>query len=460
MNGKTRVCGVIGCPVEHSMSPQMHNFYAERTGMNLAYVPFRVEPEAVGDAVRGAWALNLLGINVTVPHKQRVMEYLVEIDEEAKAIGAVNTLVRAEGGYKGYNTDAAGLKRAMDRAGIAIKGQDCLLLGAGGAAKAAACLLAREGAGQVFLLNRNKDRAGALADSVNVVAGRDVIRPMALSDYGRLPGKGKDFLCIQSTSVGMYPNADHAVIEDEAFYQRIHTGVDIVYTPSETRFMKLVRASGGRAVGGLDMLLYQGIIAYELWNPGTVIDEETASIARRMLLDQLEPERAGSVVLIGFMGAGKTSVADRYAADYGLPVVDTDQRIEELAGMPIKDIFATRGEDAFRAFETEMLRALLREKGPRVISVGGGLPMREENRELLKQLGTVVLLDVSVDTVLERLGEDVSSRPMLRGGDVRARVEELLALRRPVYREACHRVVDVNSRTVGEIAAEIHKICR
>lgn len=460
MDGKTRVCGVIGCPVEHSMSPQMHNFYAERTGLNLAYVPFHVEPEAVGDAVRGAWALNLLGINVTVPHKQRVMDYLVDIDEDARAIGAVNTLVRAEGGYKGYNTDAAGLKRAMDRADIAIRGRRCLLLGAGGAAKAAAYLLAKEGAEQVFLLNRNVDRARELADCVNGLTGRDVIRPMALADYGQLPGTGKDFLCIQSTSVGMYPNTDHAVIEDEAFYRRIHTGVDIVYTPRETVFMKLVKAAGGRAVGGLDMLLYQGIIAYELWNPGTVIDEETADIARGMLLDQLEPDRGRSVVLIGFMGAGKTSVADRYAADYGLKVVDTDQRIEEMAGMPIKDIFATRGEDAFRALETEMLRSLLREKERGVISVGGGLPLRAENRALLKQLGTVVLLDVSVDTVLERLGEDVSSRPMLRGGDVRARVEELLAFRRPVYQEASHCTVDVNGRTVGEIAAEIHKICR
>ena len=179
-----------------------------------------------------------------------------------------------------------------------------------------------------------------------------------------------------------------------------------------------------------------------------------------MLLDQLEPGRGKSVVLIGFMGAGKTSVADRYAADYGLAVVDTDQRIEEMAGMPIKDIFASRGEEAFRALETEMLRALLKENETRVISVGGGLPLREENRELLKQLGTVVLLDVSVDTVLERLGRDVSSRPMLRGDDVRARVEELMAFRRPVYRETCHRMVDVNGRTVEEIAAEIHKICQ
>lgn len=460
MDGKTRVCGVMGNPVEHSMSPQMQNFYAERTGVNLAYVPFHVENDAVGDAVRGAYALNILGINVTVPHKQRVMEALVDIDRDAAAIGAVNTLVRVPGGYKGYNTDAAGLKRAMERAGIAVRDAKCILLGAGGAAKAAAYLLAKEGAAQVYILNRREDRARELAEYVNGLAGRRVMFPMALSDYGQLPGTGKDYLCIQSTSVGMHPNTDAAVIEDAAFYERVHTGVDIVYTPAETKFMKLVRAHGGLAVGGLDMLLYQGIVSYELWNPGTVVDEETASIAREMLRDQLEPERRKNLILIGFMGAGKTSVAERFAADYGYKLVDTDQRIEEMAGMPIKDIFATRGEAAFRELETRMLKELLAEQDGRVISVGGGLPMREENRALLKKLGTVVLLDVSADTVLERLGDDVSSRPMLRGDNVRGRVLELLAFRGPVYREAAHRIVDVNGRTVEEIAREIHKICR
>lgn len=113
MDGKTRVCGLIANPVEHSMSPLMQNFYAERTGVNLAYVPFKVEDDKVGDAVRGAFALNILGLNVTVPHKQRVMEYLADMDEDARAIGAVNTLVRVQDGYKGYNTDGAGLKLSL-----------------------------------------------------------------------------------------------------------------------------------------------------------------------------------------------------------------------------------------------------------------------------------------------------------------------------------------------------------
>ena len=100
MDGKTRVCGLIANPVEHSMSPMMHNFFAQRTGVNLAYVPFKVEEDRVGDAVKGAYALNILGMNVTVPHKQRVMEFLSELDEDARAIGAVNTLVRTKRGIR------------------------------------------------------------------------------------------------------------------------------------------------------------------------------------------------------------------------------------------------------------------------------------------------------------------------------------------------------------------------
>ena len=121
------------------MSPLMHNYYSEKTGTDLVYVPLKVEPGRVEEAVKGAYALNFTGMNVTVPHKQEVMKYLVDIDEDAKAIGAVNTLVRTDGGYKGYNTDAAGLKRAMTEAGIEIRDRTCILFGAGGAARAAAC---------------------------------------------------------------------------------------------------------------------------------------------------------------------------------------------------------------------------------------------------------------------------------------------------------------------------------
>ena len=251
----------------------------------------------------------------------------------------------------------------------------------------------------------------------------------------------------------MYPRSEEVILEAEAFYRLIHTGVDIVYTPSRTRFMELVEQAGGRAVNGLDMLLYQGIISYELWNPDVQVGKDTIDEARQMILERLE--QGGNVILTGFMGAGKTSIGQRYAAMYGLPFVDTDQEIEKAAGMAIRDIFAARGEEAFRRLETEVLESLLKKKGKAVISVGGGLPLRKENRNLLRRLGQVVYLDVAPGTVYERIGRDVSDRPMLQGGDVMERICALLDGRRPIYLEGAHICVDVNGRRVEEIAREI-----
>lgn len=458
MDGRTRVCGVMGNPVEHSMSPLMHNFYAQRTGVNLAYVPFKVENGQVGDAITGACGLNILGLNVTVPHKQRVMEFLVDIDEDARAIGAVNTLVRAEGGYKGYNTDAAGLKRALESAGIRVEGENCILLGAGGAAKAAAYMLAKGGAKTIYILNRNADRARELADDINGLMGRPLASALSLEGYDAIPREIGGYLAVQSTSVGMHPNVDDVVIADRHFYELIHTGVDIVYTPARTRFMELVEEAGGQAVNGLDMLLYQGIIAYELWNPQVRVDEETICMAREMIKEQLSGAKARhNLILIGFMGAGKTSVGECYAREYGLPVIDTDQRIEAAAGMAISQIFASRGEEEFRRLETNVLKDLLAHADGSIISVGGGLPLREENQAILKKLGCVVYLDVSPQTVMERIGGDVSGRPMLQGNDVEERICGLLDARRPIYLKASHVIVDVNGREVKEIVEEIHR---
>ena len=276
IDGYTRTCGLIGNPVEHTLSPFIHNTLAEKLAHNLVYVPFHVEEGRILPAISGAYALNLLGLNVTVPYKSQVMDGLIQIDELAEKIGAVNTLVRMEGGFKGYNTDMPGLYRAMSSEGIQIEGQEIILLGAGGAARAVAFLCASKNASRVYLLNRSLEKAEAVAGEVNEKTGKEVIYPMALSDYHRLPDQ--KFLAIQATSVGLYPDVDKAVIEDEAFYRKIHTGYDLIYKPSDTRFMQLVRGQGGKAFHGLKMLLYQGIIAYELWNDLSVPEEMALEI--------------------------------------------------------------------------------------------------------------------------------------------------------------------------------------
>ena len=214
-SGRARVCGVIGNPVGHSLSPLMHNFYARALGLDFMYVPCLVDNHRVEDAVKGAWALGFAGLNVTVPHKQRVMPFMRELDDSAAGIGAVNTLVRMEDGYKGYNTDAAGLLRLMTEHGIAIGGRHCLLLGAGGAAKAAAYLLMKEGAASITVLNRTLPRAQALAEEMNRRFGKETMQAAALADWTRL--ERDDYLAVQTTSVGMYPDTDRAPVEDPAF---------------------------------------------------------------------------------------------------------------------------------------------------------------------------------------------------------------------------------------------------
>ena len=264
INGYTRTCGLIGNPVEHTLSPVIHNMLSMVLGENLAYVPFHVENGRLEDAIKGAFALNLLGLNVTVPYKSDVIPYLTDIDPLAENIGAVNTLVRTETGYKGYNTDMPGLYRAMCEDGVKVKGEKVLILGAGGVARAVAMLLLDKGAREAILLNRTVQKAQEVADEVNRIAGRKFAKAMPMDAYDTLPA-GKRYLAIQATSVGMYPGCDAAVIEDPAFYEKVHTGYDLIFNPPKTRFMELVEAQGGKAYNGAKMLLYQGIIAFELW---------------------------------------------------------------------------------------------------------------------------------------------------------------------------------------------------
>lgn len=281
IDGHTRLCGLIGNPVEHTMSPMIHNTLAAKEERNMVYVPFLVAHGVVRSAVEGAYALNVLGMNVTVPYKSEVIECLKAIDDMAEKIGAVNTLVRIEGGYKGYNTDMMGLYRAMCSENIRLEGEEILLLGAGGAARAVAFMCASKGAAKVYILNRTIEKARQVAEEVNRALDMQCIVPMAMADCKELP-TDKKYLAIQATSVGLYPDVEAAVIMDEDFYKRIHTGFDLIYKPAETKFMSLVRKNGGKAYHGLKMLLYQGVIAYELWNDVTIAEEDALIVYDKM----------------------------------------------------------------------------------------------------------------------------------------------------------------------------------
>lgn len=270
INGKTKLMGLIGNPVEHTLSPAIHNTIAECMGENMVYVPFPVK-EDIEAAVKGAYALGIQGMNITVPYKSDVIPYLADIDREAEIIGAVNTLVRTDGGYKGYNTDLPGLYRAILSEGIEVKGSKVIIVGAGGAARAAAFMCAFNGACSVVILNRTVEKAVRIAEEVKEKTGFLAIRAMSIFDYRQVEGEG--YLILQATKVGLYPNVDDTPIADPEFFKTAAVVYDLIYTPEETAFMKLAKAQGIEAYNGLKMLLYQGVAAYEMWNEVSVPEE-------------------------------------------------------------------------------------------------------------------------------------------------------------------------------------------
>ncbi len=280
IDGHTMLCGLIGNPVAHTLSPLIHNTLAELTGIPLVYGAFQVDQGKLPEAVKGAFALNIHGMNVTVPYKSDVIPLLSEIDGLAEKIGAVNTLVRTGQGFKGYNTDMPGLYRAMCSDGMDIRDHEILILGAGGAARAVAFLCASRGASHVFILNRTVSKAEKIVEEIREKAGYTEMTAMNLEDYRKLPGR--DYLVIQATSVGLSPNDGEAVIEDPDFYDLFSKGYDLIYRPADTRFIQLVREHGGEAYNGLKMLLYQGIIAFELWNQVEISQSQAELVYDRL----------------------------------------------------------------------------------------------------------------------------------------------------------------------------------
>lgn len=263
INGKSRVYGIIGDPVEHSFSPVIHNMIAGLIDMNFVYVPFHLKGENVKEALKGAYALNIKGLNVTVPHKKAVIPYLYEIDKRAEAIGAVNTLKYTENGYIGYNTDILGILYSLNSEGIYIKDKKVLIIGAGGSACAALVLAASEGAGEIFLANRTFEKAERLKDHVLKyydadikVCGIDEIYNIDCCD-----------LIIQTTTLGFGEQEGLSPISNIDFFKekKVSAVFDTIYIPEKTKFLKDAESFGITAVNGFGMLVYQAVAASEIW---------------------------------------------------------------------------------------------------------------------------------------------------------------------------------------------------
>ena len=260
IKGSTKVVGLIGEPVEHSFSPPMHNEAFKTLGLDYVYVPFNVSPDNLKSAIEGANSLNIQGLNVTIPHKINVINYLKELDPIAELIGAVNTIDFKN--LKGYNTDGIGCIRAIEEV-TKIKDKNIVVAGAGGAARAIVFYLAKYGAEEVNILNRNLKKAENLA---NDLLASNMISNVNSSDISEISKFISDAdILIDTTPVGMHPNvSDEPIVKAADIHEELVVN-DIVYNPNETVLLKEAIKANAKVVYGIKMLLYQGAESFKIW---------------------------------------------------------------------------------------------------------------------------------------------------------------------------------------------------
>lgn len=262
ISGKTLICGVIGDPIEHTMSPVMHNAAFEHLGIDYAYLPFQVKREDLGQAIAGMRALNIRGLNVTIPHKVAIVPFMDKLDPLAAKIGAINTIINNKGGLTGYNTDATGFLRAINEKGIPVAGRNVALLGAGGAARALAFILAENGA-HLVIFNRTLNTARECAANIQEVFHQEAAA-LELNEANLKATLGQVNIIVNTTSVGMTPDVNGTPV-DASLLRPGMVVVDIVYNPLKTRLLTEAERAGATIVDGLDMFVWQGALALEIW---------------------------------------------------------------------------------------------------------------------------------------------------------------------------------------------------
>ncbi len=278
VTGKTAVYGIFGYPVKHSLSPLMQNAAFSERGIDAVYVPFEVSPENLKEAVGGVKALKVKGLNVTVPHKERIVEYLDYLSDEAELLGAVNTVKNENGELTGYNTDAEGFLRSLVEEGVELEGKRALMFGAGGAARAVGYALLKGGVKFLNVVNRNFSRGKEVGELLGKL-GNVLVYPLKESTVEVLL-RDVD-LIVNTTSLGMKPGDPHLFD-----YSKIPSGItviDIIYNPPETPLLKAAREKGCKTVNGLGMLVHQGAVAFEIWTGEKAPVETMREVLKREL---------------------------------------------------------------------------------------------------------------------------------------------------------------------------------
>lgn len=407
--------GLIGETLGHSFSPEIHR--------KLGRYDYELREIPRGELAAFLLARDFFGINVTIPYKTDVIPYLDELSESARDVGAVNTVVNRDGKLYGDNTDVRGLIALIRRMRPDLSGLTVLILGTGGAGKAAVAAAKALGAKKIVRVSRTGREGAATYD--------DVCREYTHADF-----------LINTTPVGMFPQTGKSPI-DLSFFPRLSGVVDAIYNPLFTRLLLDARERGIPAENGLFMLVSQATAAAELFTGSPVGEDETERIFRELRFEKR------NIVLIGMPGAGKSTVGRLLSDKLGRPLLDTDELIVRRAGMPITDVFASRGETAFRDLESGVIREIS-QSGGGVISTGGGAILRKENVRALKSNGHLIYLDRPLSDLVPTPDRPLADEP--------AKLRALFSTRDPLYRAAADLIVSVRGTPENTVNGILEKL--
>lgn len=271
VNSATVLTGLIGNPLGHTVSPQLHNSLFKRMGINGIYLPLQVEKDKLGDAVKGLSSLGFAGFNVTIPYKVAVLDYVDEASEAVKLLGTANTVKIKDGRLYAYNTDADGFADSFRmQAGTDFKSKDVCIIGAGGTTRAIAIKIAMEGARRISIINRTEIKAEELASYINEIIQNTDKKTDIAYGYSSCSEIAAERLkqcsvIVNTTSVGMYPNNDFSPLSDEFSFDKDQIVYDVIYKPGKTKLLKRAEDGGCRTINGAGMLFYQGVRAFEIF---------------------------------------------------------------------------------------------------------------------------------------------------------------------------------------------------
>ena len=381
---------VIGEKLTHSMSPQIHKRYFDYYKQDSTYVITQIPMEdMLGDC--SGLLKEYDGFNVTVPYKEKVLKYLNGTSDEAKEIGAVNTVVNQGGDMYGFNTDPFGFESLLIHNDVAIKDKVFVVLGSGGASKSVCYILKKRGAKKVIVVTR-KDTSEE-----------------GYMTYSALESFKGDVL-VNTTPVGMYPNVDNCPVSENVI-ANFDTVVDIVYNPVYTELLKAAVRLGKKAVGGLYMLVAQAMKSEEIWQK-KITDKELYVDIYNALMKEYFQKNGGNIYLTGIMSCGKTVKGKRVARTLGWEFIDADEYIEKISGRTVKQLFA-EGEHVFRKWESRAMYELSLRKNI-VVATGGGAILKDENVSAMKLSGIIVLIERNIEDILNGINTD--TRPLLKDG--------------------------------------------